>query len=103
MKKKLQKKIISRIEKKLQAMQEEDQSNSSPSKSISPEEEKHDFFTTLSKGKKCDQSSDNIWKIELTRYLESKKTDDLTFLNQYPLIKRLFFLLQCRSACQCCL
>jgi hypothetical protein len=45
-------------------MQEEDQSNSSPSKSISPEEEKHDFFT-LSKGKKCDQSSDNIWKIEL--------------------------------------
>jgi hypothetical protein len=71
-------------------MQEEDQSNSSPSKSISPEEEKHDFFT-LSKGKKCDQSSDNIWKIELTRYLESKKTDDLTFLNQYPLIKRLFF------------
>jgi hypothetical protein len=47
--KKLQKKIISRIEKKLQAMQEEDQSNSSPSKTISPEEEKHDFFTTLSK------------------------------------------------------
>ena len=46
-------------------MQEEDQSNSSPCKSISPEEEKHDFFTTLSKGKKCDQSSDNIWKIEL--------------------------------------
>ena len=84
-------------------MQEEDQSNSSLRKSnISPEEEKHDFFTTLSKGKKCDQSSDNIWKIELTRYLESKKTADLTCLNQYPLIKRLF-LLQCRSACQCCL
>jgi hypothetical protein len=38
---------------------------SSPCKSISPEEEKHDFFTTLLKGKKCDQSSDNIWKIEL--------------------------------------
>jgi hypothetical protein len=54
---------------------------SSPCKSISPEEEKHDFFTTLLKGKKCDQSSDNIWKIELTRYLESKKTDDLTCLN----------------------
>ena len=102
--KRLQKKIISRIEKKLQAMQEEDQSNSSLRKSnISPEEEKHDFFTTLSKGKKCDQSSDNIWKIELTRYLESKKTADNTCLNQYPLIKRLFLLLQCRSACQCCL
>jgi hypothetical protein len=51
--KKLQKKIISRIEKKLKAIQEEDQSNSSPSKSnISPEEEKHGFFHNSFKRKK---------------------------------------------------
>jgi hypothetical protein len=81
MKRSSRRKLYQELKKKLQAMQEEDQSNSSPCKSISPEEEKHDFFTTLSKGKKCDQSSDNIWKIELTRYLESKKTDDLTCLN----------------------
>ena len=41
--------------------------------------------------KKGDNSSDNNWKMESNRKLKSKKTDELTFFNQYPLIKRLFY------------
>jgi hypothetical protein len=55
-------------------------SNSSTSKSIRQKEKK--FHNSFLK-KKGDNSSDNNWKMELTRNLKSKKTDDLTLFYCY--------------------
>ncbi|KAI9553784.1 hypothetical protein GHT06_019048 [Daphnia sinensis] len=84
---KLKNQIITRIETKLKAIDAE--KSSSLNKSVSPEDER-DFFTLLSKGGKQENFSNSVWKMELSRYLESKNTAELSCLNQFPLIKQLF-------------
>ncbi|KAI9552679.1 hypothetical protein GHT06_020556 [Daphnia sinensis] len=84
---KLKNQIITRIETKLKAIDAE--KSSCLNKSVSPEDER-DFFTLLSKGGKQENFSNSVWKMELSRYLESKNTAELSCLNQFPSIKQLF-------------